>query len=156
MEDGLQVLYVSPLRALSNDVKKNLDQPLEEIIELVKSKTGKKIDIQVGLRTGDSTASERSRLIKRPPHILVTTPESLYLMLTSEKGRAALKPVHTLIVDEIHALARDKRGSHLSLSMERLETERASADTHRAFCNNETLIGHLSVSLQSTSLPYHR
>ena len=120
LEPGLQIIYVSPLRALSNDVKKNLEEPLAEISQLVESKLGRKISISIGLRTGDSTASERSRLLKDPPHILVTTPESLYLLLTAEKGRALLKPCNTIIVDEIHALARDKRGSHLSLSIARL------------------------------------
>ncbi|SMF22238.1 DEAD/DEAH box helicase [Pseudobacteriovorax antillogorgiicola] len=121
LASGLQVVYVSPLRALSNDVKHNLEEPLQQITELVKEKFQRSIDIKVGLRTGDSSAYERSRLLKDPPHILVTTPESLYLLLTSDRGRAMLKPCRTMIVDEIHALARDKRGSHLSLSIERLD-----------------------------------
>lgn len=120
LPDELQVIYVSPLRALSNDVSINLEKPIAEIKELAKHQYKKQIDIRVGLRTSDTTASERSRLLRKPPHILVTTPESLYLLLTSQKGRDLLKPTTTLIIDEIHALARDKRGSHLSLSMVRL------------------------------------
>ena len=121
LDASLQIVYVSPLRALSNDVKRNLEEPLAEISQLVEEKLNRKISISVGLRTGDSTATERSRLLRTPPHILVTTPESLYLLLTAEKGRVLLKPCSTLIIDEIHALARDKRGSHLSLSMARLD-----------------------------------
>ena len=120
LSDEIRVVYVSPLRALSNDMHRNLQQPLEEILALA-AESGLQIpEIRVGLRTGDTTAAKRAAIVKRPPHILVTTPESLYLMLTSTRSRDVLRTVETVIVDEIHALVRDKRGSHLSLSLERL------------------------------------
>jgi ATP-dependent Lhr-like helicase len=112
-----QVLYVSPLKALSNDVQKNLSGPLAEI----RARDPFCPDVRVSVRTGDTPATERARMVKKPPHILVTTPESLYILLTSGKGRAMLATAKTIIVDEIHALAKDKRGSHLALSLERLE-----------------------------------
>ena len=127
LSDGIRVVYVSPLRALSNDMHRNLELPLREITELVEQSGlrtihgDKPTPITVGLRTGDSTSSQRASLVRKPPHILVTTPESLYLLLTSPKGRAALQKTETVIVDEIHALVRDKRGSHLALSLERLQ-----------------------------------
>jgi ATP-dependent Lhr-like helicase len=111
------VLYVSPLRALSNDVQKNLQGPLREMAELDPGFPG----IRVQVRTGDTPAKDRAAMRRSPPHILVTTPESLYILLTSAGGREMLRTVKTVIVDEIHALARDKRGSHLALSLERLE-----------------------------------
>ncbi len=117
LPDETQVLYVSPLRALSNDVQKNLQGPLEEIRALDPSVP----EVRVLVRTGDTPSAERTAMVRRPPHILVTTPESLYLLLTSDGGRGMLRTVSTVIVDEIHALVRDKRGSHLSLSLERLE-----------------------------------
>ena len=120
LSDGTQVVYVSPLKALSNDIQKNLAAPLEEITALAEE-TGNPIpQITTAVRTGDTPASERQKLAKRPPHILITTPESLYIMLTSESGRRGLKHVRTLILDEIHAVADDKRGAHLALSVERL------------------------------------
>ncbi|HUG92629.1 MAG TPA: DEAD/DEAH box helicase, partial [Planctomycetaceae bacterium] len=115
-----RVVYVSPLRALSNDMHRNLEVPLAEIQSRI-ADSADYSPIRVELRTGDSTPSERARLVRKPPHILVTTPESLYLLLTAAKGRDALQNVETVIVDEIHALVRDKRGSHLSLTLERLE-----------------------------------
>ncbi len=121
LTDRTEVLYVSPLKALSNDVNKNLEKPLSEIIELARSKGIEMADIRSAVRTGDTLASERRSMLTRPPHILVTTPESLYILLTAEKSRAVLSQVSTVIVDEIHALADDKRGSHLALSLERLE-----------------------------------
>jgi ATP-dependent Lhr-like helicase len=117
LRDQTQVLYVSPLRALSNDVQKNLQGPLAELREADPSLPG----VRVLVRTGDTPQGERTAMTRRPPHILVTTPESLYLMLTSDGGRRMMATVRTVIVDEIHALVRDKRGSHLSLSLERLE-----------------------------------
>ena len=119
--DGVRVVYVSPLRALSNDMHRNLEAPLREIMEQAEADGLELPPIRVGLRTGDTSSSQRAALVRRPPHILVTTPESLYLLLTAERGREALQTVDTMIVDEIHALVRDKRGSHLALSMERLE-----------------------------------
>ncbi|HET7746682.1 MAG TPA: DEAD/DEAH box helicase, partial [Vicinamibacteria bacterium] len=118
LADETQVVYVSPLRALSNDIQKNLQGPLAEIRALDPSLP----EVRVLVRTGDTPAAERTAMVKRPPHILVTTPESLYLLLTSESGRAMLKTTRTVIVDEIHALVRDKRGAHLALSLERLES----------------------------------
>ena len=120
LPDTTQVVYVSPLKALSNDIQKNLAGPLEEIRSLGEKLGTPLPEIRTGLRTGDTKASERQKMAKRPPHILITTPESLYLLLTSKSGREGLKHVKTLILDEIHAVADDKRGSHLSLSVERL------------------------------------
>lgn len=120
LADSVQVLYVSPLKALSNDIQKNLETPLDGIAEQLHLACLPPVDIRVGVRTGDTPASERQKMARRPPHILVTTPESLYLLLTSNSGRAMLSSVSTLIVDEIHALLGDKRGSHLALSVERL------------------------------------
>ncbi len=117
LADATEVLYVSPLRALSNDVQKNLQSPLAELRELDADLP----ELRVLVRTGDTPQSERAAMARRPPHILVTTPESLYLLLTSDSGRGLLSTVRTVIVDEIHALVRDKRGSHLALSLERLE-----------------------------------
>ena len=118
LKDETQVLYVSPLRALSNDVQKNLQQPLAEIAALDPSLP----EVRVLVRTGDTPSAQRTAVTKRPPHILVTTPESLYLLLTSEGGRKMMGTVRTVIVDEIHAVVRDKRGSHLALSLERLQS----------------------------------
>ncbi|HVX14938.1 MAG TPA: DEAD/DEAH box helicase [Pirellulales bacterium] len=120
LADETQVIYVSPLKALSNDIHRNLEVPLAEIVALAKSAGQDLPALRVMLRTGDTPASARQAMVRRPPHIVVTTPESLYLLLTSEKGRDMLGTVRTVIVDEIHALARDKRGSHLALSLERL------------------------------------
>ena len=117
LADETQVVYVSPLKALSNDVQKNLQGPLAEI----RAGDPSIPEVRVLVRTGDTPSSERTAMTRRPPHILVTTPESLYLLLTSDGGRGMIRTVRTVIVDEIHALVRDKRGSHLSLSLERLE-----------------------------------
>src|SRR5688572_14660355 len=115
--DETRVLYVSPLKALSNDIQKNLSGPLAELRELDPGLP----EVRVLVRTGDTPQKDRASMGRRPPHILVTTPESLYILLTSEGGRAMLRTVKTAIVDEIHALVRDKRGAHLALSLERLE-----------------------------------
>ncbi|MBX7151114.1 DEAD/DEAH box helicase [bacterium] len=115
------VVYVSPLKALSNDIEKNLQRPLEGIEEELTSMQLPRVELRTMVRTGDTPASERTAMLKHPPHILVTTPESLFLLLTSENGRKMLHDVHTVIVDEIHALVRDKRGTHLALSLERLQ-----------------------------------
>src|SRR6059036_2292173 len=121
LRDEIQVLYVSPLKALSNDVQKNLSEPLAEIRAALAGLGLPEVEIRTLVRTGDTPAPERQAMVPRPPHILVTTPESLYLILTSERAREMLRGVRTVIVDEIHAVARDKRGSHLALSLERLE-----------------------------------
>jgi ATP-dependent Lhr-like helicase len=122
LPDATRVVYVSPLRALSNDMHRNLEVPLQEIAAYAEQSGFRLPQLRVGLRTGDTSPAERAALVRRPPHILVTTPESLYLLLTSHRGREALRSVETVIVDEIHALVRDKRGSHLSLTLERLES----------------------------------
>lgn len=116
-----QIVYISPLKALSNDIEKNLQRPLAGIEEELKQLGQPQVPIRVLVRTGDTPASERTAMTKNPPHILVTTPESLFLLVTSDSGRKMLANVHTVIVDEIHALVRDKRGSHLSLTLERLQ-----------------------------------
>ena len=123
LSDKTQVVYISPLKALSNDVQKNLQQPLLEISEAALAKGLLLPEIRVMVRTGDTPAWDRQQMIKRPPHILITTPESLYLLLTAERSRKILRDVRTVIVDEIHAVAPNKRGSHLALSLERLEEE---------------------------------
>src|SRR5689334_18501319 len=117
LRDETQVLYLSPLRALSNDVQKNLEKPLREMAEMDEDFP----TIRVQVRTGDTTPRDRAAMLRQPPHILVTTPESLYILLTTARGQQMLRTVKTVLVDEIHALARDKRGSHLALSLERLE-----------------------------------
>ncbi|WP_447972908.1 DEAD/DEAH box helicase [Nitrospira sp. Kam-Ns4a] len=121
LEERTQVLYVSPLKALSNDVQKNLRQPLAEIAEAALAAGWLLPAIRVAVRTGDTPASDRQHMLRRPPHILITTPESLFLLLTARKSRALLRDVRTVIVDEIHAVAPNKRGAHLALSLERLE-----------------------------------
>jgi ATP-dependent Lhr-like helicase len=120
LPDETRVLYVSPLKALSNDIHKNLEEPLAGIRAALLSSTGQDVEVRAQVRTGDTTAAQRQTIARRPPHILVTTPESFYLLLTSDSGRKLLKTVRALIVDEIHALAGNRRGSHLALSMERL------------------------------------
>ncbi len=121
LTDRLEVLYVSPLKALGNDIQKNLEIPLSEILQLAAERGFLMPEIRTAVRTGDTLMHERRKMLARPPHILVTTPESLYILLTAAKSREILKSVETVIVDEIHAVADDKRGSHLALSLERLE-----------------------------------
>jgi ATP-dependent helicase Lhr and Lhr-like helicase len=116
-----QVVYVSPLKALSNDVQKNLDAPLAEIQHLAMQRGYLCPEIRTAVRTGDTLPKERAAMLRNPPHILVTTPESLYILLTAGKSRENLRRVRTIIVDEIHAVADDKRGAHLALSLERLD-----------------------------------
>src|SRR6266404_1267035 len=120
LPDEIQVVYVSPLKALSNDIRKNLQEPRAGIRALLGQRNGGEIDVRAEVRTGDTTAAQRQALIKKPPHILVTTPESLYLLLTSDSGRQMLSTARTLILDEIHAVVDDRRGAHLALSVERL------------------------------------
>ena len=120
LADETRVVYVSPLKALSNDIHKNLEQPLAGIRSALRASFDLDIDIRAEVRTGDTPAAKRQAMIRKPPHILVTTPESLYLLLTSLSGRKLLRTVRTLIVDEIHAVVGNRRGSHLALSVERL------------------------------------
>ncbi|MGD0600160.1 MAG: DEAD/DEAH box helicase [Terriglobales bacterium] len=126
LRDRTEVLYVSPLKALGNDIQKNLEVPLGEILQMAGERGLLMPEIRTAVRTGDTLMKDRRLMLKRPPHILVTTPESFYILLTAEKSRAILRDVETVIVDEIHAVADDKRGVHLALSLERLEalTER--------------------------------
>src|SRR5690242_14912281 len=120
LTDECRVLYISPLKALSNDVQKNLQAPLEGIRNELFLSGLPDVEVRAWVRTGDTPQSERDRMRRQPPHIVVTTPESLYILLTSDSGRKLLSSVKTVIVDEIHALAGNKRGAHLALSLERL------------------------------------
>ena len=120
LEDATLIVYVSPLKALSNDIEKNLEEPLAGIREALRERGLPDIEIRTLVRTGDTPQGERTKMHRRPPHILVTTPESLYILLTSDSGRTMLATARTVIVDEIHALAPSKRGAHLALSLERL------------------------------------
>jgi ATP-dependent Lhr-like helicase len=139
LPDETQVVYVSPLKALSNDIRKNLEAPLSGIRTALQAQGLADLDIRAWVRTGDTPAGERLRMGRRPPHIVVTTPESLYILLGSESGRRMLATTRTVIVDEIHALAPNKRGSHLALSLERLA----------ALCNNRLL----RIGLSATQKP---
>ena len=131
LQDRTEVLYVSPLKALSNDIRKNLEVPLSDITALAGQRGLLMPPIRAAVRTGDTLTPERRAMLAQPPHILVTTPESLYILLTAEKSRAILRDVETVIVDEIHAVADDKRGAHLSLSLERLEALIAQSRPNR-------------------------
>ncbi|MDH3726434.1 MAG: DEAD/DEAH box helicase, partial [Myxococcales bacterium] len=121
LSDRVQILYVSPLKALSNDIERNLKAPLEGIRGTLEEMGFGDVDIRTAVRTGDTPSHQRTKMVKSPPHIFVTTPESLYILLTSEGGRRMLSDVKTVIVDEIHAVVTNKRGSHLALSLERLQ-----------------------------------
>ena len=121
LEDETRVLYISPLKALSNDIQINLQQPIQGTRDALLELGLHDVDIRAWVRTGDTPQAERAKAIRTPPHILVTTPESIYILLTSESGRKMLSTVDTVIIDEIHAVAGSKRGSHLMLSLERLE-----------------------------------
>ena len=121
LDEQIEILYVSPLKALGSDIHRNLEAPLAEIHEIARELGYDLPQIRVAVRSGDTTPSQRQSITKHPPHILITTPESLYLMLTAAKARETLRHVRTLIVDEIHALVRDRRGSHMALSIARLD-----------------------------------
>src|SRR5216117_3816248 len=122
LEDRVYVVYVSPLRALNNDIEKNLRQPLAGIRAAAAADGHKLPEVRVAVRTGDTLAPQRQAMTRRPPHVLITTPESLYILLTSERFRPAFAHVRTVIVDEVHALMGNKRGAHLALSLERLRS----------------------------------
>jgi ATP-dependent Lhr-like helicase len=139
LTDETQIVYVSPLKALSNDIQKNLQEPLVGIREALQAQGLPDVEIRTWVRTGDTPQAERERMRRRPPHIVVTTPESLYILLGSESGRAMLATTRTVIVDEIHALASNKRGAHLALTLERLA----------ALCGNRLL----RVGLSATQKP---
>ncbi|HTV90750.1 MAG TPA: DEAD/DEAH box helicase [Stellaceae bacterium] len=121
LPDATQIVYVSPLKALSNDIRKNLERPLAGIAAELAARGLPPVAIRTLVRTGDTAAAERDRMRRLPPHILVTTPESLYILIGSESGRRMLAPAHTVIIDEIHAVAANKRGAHLALTLERLD-----------------------------------
>ncbi len=120
LPDATQIVYVSPLKALANDIQRNLVEPLEEIRAVAEEAGTPLPEVRIAVRTGDTPQRERTLHARKPPHVLITTPESLYILLTSERGRYALKSANTLILDELHAVAPNKRGAHLSLSVERL------------------------------------
>src|SRR6266404_2430102 len=120
LQDETRVLYISPLKALSNDIHKNLEEPLAGIRAALLASENRDVEVRAAVRTGDTPAGKRQAIARKPPHILVTTPESFYLLLTSQSGRKLLATVRTLIVDEIHAVVNNRRGSHLALTMERL------------------------------------
>lgn len=122
LTDDIQVVYVSPLKALSNDVRRNLEVPLQEIAALAAQQGIPLAPVRTAVRTGDTPAAERQRMSRKPPHILVTTPESLYILLTAGRSRRQLSRTRTIIVDEIHAIADDKRGSHLALTLARFHS----------------------------------
>jgi len=121
MPEGVDVVYVSPLKALSSDIQSNLEAPLAEIMQAARDAGMSAPAISTALRTGDTTQAQRAAILREAPHILITTPESLYLMVTAERSRGLLRGVRTVIVDEVHALMRDKRGSHLALTLARLD-----------------------------------
>ena len=121
LPDEILVVYVSPLKALTNDVRKNLETPLGELLALAAGQNIELASIRTATRTGDTSQADRARMLRKPPHVLVTTPESLYILLTAERSRALFTHVEAIIVDEIHALAADKRGSHLALTLARLD-----------------------------------
>ncbi|HEY4041630.1 MAG TPA: DEAD/DEAH box helicase, partial [Rhodopila sp.] len=139
LPDETQIVYVSPLKALSNDVQRNLEAPLAGIREALREMDLPDVEIRTWVRTGDTPSGERARMRRRPPHIVVTTPESLYILLGSATGRRMLATTRTVIVDEIHALAPNKRGAHLALSLERLQ----------ALCGH----GLLRIGLSATQKP---
>lgn len=126
---GVRVLYISPLRALNYDIERNLREPIRGIADALSAGGSDRPEVSVGVRTGDTPSSERARMVRNPPEILITTPESLYLILTSPRARDVLRSVETVIVDEIHTMCSNKRGVHLSVSLERLE--RLSPDFQR-------------------------
>src|SRR5262249_52846625 len=121
LPNAVQILYVSPLKALNNDIQRNLEKPLAELKERFAGAGAAFPEIRVAVRTGDTPASARARMLRKAPHILITTPESLHIMLTTTLGRGMFSGVRAVIVDEIHAMAGTKRGVHLALTLERLE-----------------------------------
>jgi len=157
LRDQTYVVYVSPLRALSNDIQRNLQGPLAEILALARQQQPDCPEIRALVRTGDTPARERQQMVRRPPHILVTTPESLYLVLTGKNSREILRQVETVIVDEIHAVARDKRGAHLALSLERLDaltrTSPAAPDVNRRLTPLGSPSRPVRIGLSATQKP---
>ena len=121
LPDRTLVVYVSPLKALSNDVHENLEEPLAEIVALAQQRDVSLAPIRTAVRTGDTTPAQRARMLRKPPHVLVTTPESLFILLTAERSRRLFAGVSCVVVDEIHAMAGNKRGAHLALTLARLD-----------------------------------
>jgi ATP-dependent Lhr-like helicase len=153
LRDEIEVLYVSPLKALGNDIQKNLEMPLGEILHLASARGFLMPEIRTAVRTGDTLMHERRAMQKRPPQILVTTPESLYILLTAGKSREMLRTVRTVIVDEIHAVADDKRGSHLALSLERLEALTGCHPTRIGLSATQQPIERIGQFLSGSSRP---
>ncbi|MGE0407135.1 MAG: DEAD/DEAH box helicase, partial [Candidatus Korobacteraceae bacterium] len=153
LKDRTEVLYVSPLKALGNDIQKNLEVPLGEILNLAMERGLMMPEIRAAVRTGDTLMQDRRAMLKRPPHILVTTPESLYILLTAGKSRAILRTVDTVIVDEIHAVAGDKRGAHLALSLERLDALVTGAADDSATRNGHSRKPPVRIGLSATQKP---
>jgi len=150
LPDRTMVLYVSPLKALSNDIRINLEAPLAGIREQLREQGLPDVEIRTAVRTGDTPSSERERMKRRPPHILVTTPESLYVLLGSASGRAMLGHVREVIVDEIHAVAASKRGSHMAVSLERLESLAQRRITRIGLSATQKPIGKVAAFLTGT------
>lgn len=121
LANAVHILYVSPLKALNNDIQRNLELPLAQLQERFSAAGERFPEIRVAVRTGDTPRSARARMVRKSPHILITTPESLHIMLTTERGRGMFSGVRAVIVDEIHAIAGTKRGAHLALTLERLD-----------------------------------
>src|SRR6185295_16824461 len=120
LANAIHLLYISPLKALNNDVQRNLELPLAQLKQRFEDHGGKFPEIRVAVRTGDTPASARARMLRKTPHVLITTPESLHILLTSVRGRTMFSSLRAVIVDEIHAVAGTKRGAHLALTLERL------------------------------------
>src|SRR5688500_7219520 len=140
LPNAVQLLYISPLKALNNDIQRNLETPLEQLRARFEEAGQPFPEIRVAVRTGDTPAAARARMVRRSPHILITTPESLNIMLTSVKGRGMFRSVRAVIIDEIHAVAGSKRGSHLALTLERLDALTARPQIGRAHvCTPVTL-----------------
>src|SRR2546423_12338199 len=153
LRDQTYVVYVSPLRALSNDIQRNLQGPLAEILDLARRERPDCPEVRALVPTGGTPAGQRQQMVRRPPHVLVTTPESLYLVLTGGKSREMLRHVETVIVDEIHAVARDKRGSHLALSLERLDALCAARPVRIGLSATQKPLEELGRFLVGTAAP---
>src|SRR5499425_2363774 len=156
LKDETQVVYVSPLRALSNDIQRNLEAPLAGIRAALQDRGLPDVDIRTLVRTGDTPSAERERMRRRPPHIVVTTPESLYVLLGSESGRKMLATTRSVIIDEIHATAPNKRGAHLAVSLERLAVlcgDRLLRVGLSATQNPVDAVAHLLVGADRNGMP---
>ena len=153
LPDEVRVVYVSPLKALSADIHKNLAEPRRGIRRLGEESGIEVPRITAAVRTGDTTSSERAAMLRTPPHILVTTPESLYLLLTAERSRQMLRTVRAVIVDEIHAVIGTRRGAHLALTLERLEAVCAEEGSGRPATAAHRPLGHAETDRRGRALP---